>query len=311
MEQALRSGAAPHCRPVAAALGVFDGVHLGHRQVLAHAVSCGSCHVVSFAAESMPQKQGRAVQYIYRDDQKRRLLKACGAENVTLLPFGEMQSLEGEQFCREILRERFAAETVVAGEDFRFGRNAACTAADLRRFGERYGFAVEIVPQVRGAGGQPVSSSEIRHLLEQGEIPQANALLGTAYQIYAPVQTGQHLGSTVLGIPTANQHFAAWQCIPRRGVYAAYAETGGQRIPAITNIGVRPTVTGGEAEPVAETHLIGWEGELVGEMLPVTLCSFLRAERPFASLDALGQQIRRDIESRMALLPQEEILSQD
>ncbi len=311
MEQELRQAEKAQGQPIAAALGVFDGVHLGHRQVIAHAVLHGVCHVVTFAAESMPQKQGRPVQYIYRDEQKRRLLSACGADAVFALPFGEMQTMEGEAFCKKILRERLSVDTVVVGTDFRFGRKAACGTEDLVRFGRRYGFAVDIVPQVKDAGGVPVSSSEIRFLLESGEIRKANALLGADYQILAHVQTGQHLGSTVLGIPTANQHFAAWQCVPRRGVYASFAEINDEWIPAITNIGVRPTVTGGAAEPVAETHLIDWTGELVGKLLPVTLCKFLRPEQPFASLDALGLQIRRDIKARMKLLPQEEILSQD
>ena len=97
--------------------------------------------------------------------------------------------------------------------------------------------------------------------------------------------------------------------MPRRGVYASFAEINDIWVPAITNIGVRPTVTGGEAEPIAETHLIGWSGELVGSLLPVTLCRFIRQERRFDSLDALSVQIQRDIQARMHLLPAEGILS--
>ncbi len=304
-QQELQETPIPERRRIAAALGLFDGVHLGHRQVLAQAVSMGECHVVTFASETMPQKQGRPLQYIYHDEQKRRLLTACGADAVFALPFGELAELDGERYCKEILRERLNVSYVVAGEDFRFGKDAACTPADLQRFGRKYGFSVHLIPQVRDEDGVPVSSSHIRFLLESGQVMKANRLLGADYQILAHVITGNQLGSTVLGCPTANQPFEPWQCVPHRGVYASFAEINDIWVPAITNIGVRPTVTGGNAEPIAETHLIGWSGELVGRLLPVTLCRFLRPEQHFESLDALAVQMQRDIRNRMRLLPAE------
>lgn len=286
---------------ISAALGLFDGVHLGHRRVLAQAAECGTCCVVTFAAGTMPQKQGRPVRYIYDDEQKRRLLMSCGADAVFALPFGEIAGMDGARYCREILREQLHVTDVVAGEDYRFGKDAACGAEDLLRFGREYGFSVQLVEQVRDADSVPVSSSRIRLLLENGGIERANALLGADYHILSPVITGNHLGSTVLGVPTANQAFVPWQCVPRGGVYASFAEIRGLTVPAITNIGVRPTVTGGDAEPIAETHLIGWEGELVGELLKVTLCTYLRPEQHFDSLDALAAQMRQDIQTRMLL----------
>jgi len=309
MMQELHEAPNPHCNHIVAALGVFDGVHLGHRRVLAQAVSHGACHVVTFAADSMPKKQGRPVHYIYHDEQKRRLLTTCGADAVFALPFGEIQEMDGESYCRQILKETVSVDTVVVGADFRFGKHAACGAAELRRFGHKLGFETIVVPQVKDADGMPVSSSHIRFLLESGQITKANMLLGSDYQILAHVNTGLHLAGEKLGFPTANQSFEPWQCVPRRGVYASFAEINDIWVPAITNIGVRPTVTGGEAEPIAETHLIGWSGELVGSLLPVTLCRFIRQERRFDSLDALSVQIQRDIQARMHLLPAEGILS--
>lgn len=287
---------------IAAALGVFDGVHLGHRRVLAQAAALGKCHAVTFAAESMPEKQGHPMRYIYTDEQKRRLLTMCGADAVFALPFGEICELSGEAFCREILRDRLQVDTVVCGDDFRFGHKASCTPADLKRFGQHFGFRVELVEQVQEESGLPVSSSHIRFLLESGEITKANNLLGADYQIMAQVVTGQQLGRTI-GIPTANQLFERWQCVPHHGVYASFAEINDIWVPAITNIGLRPTIGDGAVEPVAETHLIGWSGELVGRMLPVTLCRFIRPERKFDSVDDLAVQIRRDIATRKKLLP--------
>ena len=309
MMQELHEAPNPRCNHIVAALGVFDGVHLGHRRVLAQAVSHGACHVVTFAADSMPKKQGRPVHYIYHDEQKRRLLTTCGADAVFALPFGEIQEMDGESYCRQILKETVSVDTVVVGADFRFGKHAACGAAELRRFGHKLGFETIVVPQVKDADGMPVSSSHIRFLLESGQITKANMLLGSDYQILAHVNTGLHLAGEKLGFPTANQSFEPWQCVPRRGVYASFAEINDIWVPAITNIGVRPAVTGGEAEPIAETHLIGWSGELVGSLLPVTLCRFIRQERRFDSLDALSVQIQRDIQARMHLLPAEGILS--
>lgn len=306
MTQELQEAPNPTRNRIVAALGVFDGVHLGHRRVLAHAVARGVCQIVTFAADSMPSKQGKPMRYIYHDEQKRRLLSTCGADAVFALPFGEIADLSGEDFCKQILRERLQVDYVVVGADFRFGKKASCTAEDLRRFGQKLHFEVEIVQRVcEEASNVPVSSSQIRFLLESGEITKANALLGADYQILAHVITGNQLGSSVLNVPTANQPFEPYQCIPHRGVYASFAEINDIWVPAITNIGVRPTVTGGKAEPIAETHLLDWSGELVGRLLPVTLCRFIRPEQQFDSMDALAAQLRRDIQTRRHMLPAE------
>lgn len=286
---------------VAAALGMFDGVHLGHRRVIKEAKSLGACHVVTFASETMPEKQGHSIKYIYHDEQKKRLLTACGADAVFALPFGEFQNLDGEAFCKQILREQLHVHHVVCGEDFRFGKRAGCNADDLVRIGQRLGFHVLLVPKIKDADGLPVSSSHVRFLLESGQLTRANQLLGADYQILTQVVTGQRLGAKLFGVPTANQHFEPWQCVPRRGVYASFAEINDIWVPAITNIGVRPTVSGGN-EPVAETHLIGFSGDLVGSLLPVTLCRFMRPERRFDSVEELTVQMQRDIQTRRRML---------
>jgi riboflavin kinase/FMN adenylyltransferase len=297
-------------RQTVAALGVFDGVHLGHRRVLAQGVAMGSCNVVTFAEETMPEKQGRSMRYIYHDEQKRRLLTTCGADAVFALPFGELRGMDGETFCREILRDRLETEMVVCGENFRFGRRAACGPEELIRFGKKFGFGVKLINKVVDGENLPVSSRHIRFLLESGQITAANRLLGADYQLLLHVVTGRALGRE-LGVPTANQHFAPWQIVPHYGVYASFAEINDIWVPAITNIGIRPTVTGGPSEPVAETHLIDWSGELVGTLLPVTLVKFLRPEKRFDTIEDLTLQIRRDINTRKRLLPAEGKLSQD
>lgn len=304
MTQELREVRNPEHRRIVAALGVFDGVHIGHRRVLAQGVALGICHAVTFASDSMRQKQGHEIRYIYNDEQKRRLLLTCGADAVFALPFGEIRDLDGETFCRQILYERLQVDAVVCGENFRFGRNASCTSEDLARYGKKYGFQVAKVLQVKDSDALSVSSRHIRFLLESGEIMRANELLGADYQILSQVVRGQQVGTKTIGVPTANQVFEPWQCVPHYGVYASFAEINDIWIPAITNIGVRPTL-GGSDTPVAETHLIDWSGDLDGSLLPVTLRKFMRPERKFESVDELSLQIHRDIQARRRLLPAE------
>ncbi len=287
-------------QPIVAALGVFDGVHLGHRQVLLQANALGACHVVTFAAETMPQKQNRIIRYLYDDRHKSSLLTECGAKAVYSLSFEEICGLEGAAFCRTILKERLQVDAVVCGEDFRFGRHAACDTNDLVRYGQRYGFDVALVPQYCLEGTMPVSSAHIRFLLESGEIQRANRLLGAEYRIEKIVTDGNHIGRTI-GIPTANQVFEPRQCVPCFGVYASFVQMNDICVPAITNIGIRPTVTG-DKTPIAETHLLHWNGALEGKWLSVTLTRFIRPEMRFPSLDALSAQIRKDITLREAML---------
>lgn len=287
---------------VVAALGVFDGVHLGHRRVLAQAVSLGECHVVTFAVETMPGKQGRTLRYLYDNKQRKHLLLQCGVQAVYPLSFSEIHTLDGDAFCTRILKERLHVDTVVCGEDFRFGKHAACNTDDLVRLGQRHGFQVELVPRICDTDGSPISSAKIRFLLESGQIGAVNRLLGNDYRIMKRVETGNRIGRT-MGFPTANQSFEPWQCVPCFGVYASVAEINDVCVPAITNIGTRPTVTGGSM-PIAETHLLDWSGELVGRRLTVTLQRFMRPESRFPSVDALSAQIQEDIKHRRAMLPE-------
>lgn len=291
-------------RPAAAALGVFDGVHLGHRSVLSQAAKNGKCCAVTFQTATMPEKKGSTLRYIYGDEQRAVLLRQCGAEEITALPFDQVCGMDGEQFCREVLLGQLRAECVVCGADFRFGKGASCGTKELISFGKQLGFRTVTVPQVQDEQGLPVSSSRIRSLLESGDLRSANRLLGSDYTIRAKVVSGRQEGR-LLGAPTANQLFAPWQCVLMYGVYASFSEVSGVLVPSVTSIGVRPTLTDGHGAPVAETHLIGWQGTLNGVTLPVILTDFLRGERRFDSREALIRQIRDDIRSRTALLPAE------
>ena len=288
----------------AVALGLFDGVHLGHREVIKAPAALAECGfipaVFTFRSSTVPEKQGRRLEYIYTDAQKELLVKALGISEVFSWNFSEMKNLSGEEFVRNILVDRLNTRYAVCGRDFRFGKRASCGIAELFEFGRQYGFGVEIADDVKSEG-ENVSSKKIREQLKNGEIQAANALLGSPYRIDGEVVHGQQLGRT-LNFPTINQLYGENQLVPRKGVYQSVTLIGGTGYSSVTNIGVKPTVAEG-VRPLAETHILGYDGDLYGKNITVTLRKFLRDERKFSSVEELGRQIRADIDHVKEELP--------
>ena len=287
----------------AVALGIFDGVHLGHRRVME--ITAGTAEngfapsAFTFRSNTIRRKQGRSLEYIYTDKNKERIINALDIKDVFSEDFGSLKGLSGEEFVREILVKRLNTGIAVCGDDFRFGHNAMCGADDLVRFGKEYGFDAIIVPEER-MNGEKVSSRRIRELLLDGNMKDASVLLGDRYSIFTEVVKGAQLGRTI-GFPTINQLFAVGQLVPACGVYASTALIDGKRFPAMTNIGVKPTVCYGGA-PLAETYIHGFSGSLYGKCFPVELWEFIRPERKFGSLDELKNQINTDVEHCLNIL---------
>ena len=282
----------------AAALGLFDGVHLGHRAVLQKAAYQRQNGLIPAAFTFQPGLASfkGAGGYLYPESLKEQILREeCGIREILAPAFAQIAALSGEDFVRDILCERLHTAFVVCGEDFRFGKNAAWDASDLRRFGTQYGFDTEIVGAVCSEG-EPVSSSRIRSLLENGDIAAANTLLGVPYRILGEIVHGAHLGHTI-GFATINQSFAEGQLVPCFGVYASETRTPGGWMQSIANIGIKPTV-GYTGLPLAETHILGYSGDLYGQALEVILTDFLRGEQKFDSLETLQLQLRSDIAVR-------------
>lgn len=281
----------------AIALGLFDGIHLGHRHVLNAAleekqngfVPC----VFTFPAETAAYKQAEG--YIYPTGLKEWLLRnECGIQEVFCPDFAKIRDMDGRTFAEKILAGRLEAGCVLCGRDFRFGRYAACDAEDLRKFGERFGFSVKIAADVQREG-KTVSSGRIRRLLQEGRMECADLLLGGPYRLRDKVVHGARLGRTI-GFPTANQIFHKGQLVPKFGVYASRTcVPDGTWYPSLTNIGIKPTV-GYAGLPLAETYIKGYAGELYGETLQVCLYRFIRPERKFCSVDELMQQMQKDLE---------------
>ncbi|MGM9609677.1 MAG: riboflavin biosynthesis protein RibF [Eubacteriales bacterium] len=277
------------------ALGLFDGVHAGHLALLAR-------------VREEAEKRGISPSVLTFDDdpalkagtprlttlsERLDLFSRAGMENCFVASFPAVRDLSPEEFVGEILFRRLRAEVAVAGFNFRFGRNADGDAAMLESLFARAGKTARTLPPARLSDGTVISSSAVRDALTKGDLARAEALLGRPYSLTAPVHTGKALGRTI-GFPTVNQLFPAGKLVPRYGVYGSEVAVGDRLYPGVTNIGVRPTVSGEGV--TCETHLIGFTGDLYGETLTVSLRAFLRPEERFDSLGALTEQITKDKE---------------
>jgi riboflavin kinase/FMN adenylyltransferase len=313
--------------PNAIALGNFDGIHLGHQKVLqpilqaSAAVGCKTSSslqepvrnkdfpystVVTFNPHPQEFFTGQSKQLITPLPEKVKLLEGLGVEQLILLPFDrELAALSPQQFVEEILVRRLQAIRISVGKDFRFGNKRAGTAEDLREIAANFGVEVAIasLQTCQSSDGEPrISSSLIRQALAEGDIPQANRMLGRAYSLIGEVVTGQQLGR-MIGFPTANLQLPPIKLLPRYGVYCVrvmLGEDGETIVKGVMNIGCRPTVEGNA--PTVEVHLLDWSGDLYGQTITVSLEKFLRPEQKFSSLDALKEQITADCDRARKIL---------
>ena len=284
----------------AIALGFFDGVHIGHAALLKctkkRAAEQGlTPSVLSFDVHPDNLVRGGEVPLINsaigRQDIIRRLF---GIENVVFIHFNQhVMHMPWREFADSVIDELQAA-SIVVGHDFRFGYRGEGTAERLCEYGAARGVSVDIIPPVM-LDGQVVSSTHIRELIAAGEIREANRFLGHPHTLSDTVHSGYHLGAK-LGTPTINMFFPEGVLVPRHGVYAARVFLdGGESYIAVTNIGVRPTVSG-DGRVSVESHLLDYEGNLYGRQARVEFYEFLRPEQRFDSFEALSAQIHRDAE---------------
>lgn len=302
-------GLDPVSGPTAIALGNFDGIHLGHQQVIAPVQAAHRNHpdwtasVVTFNPHPQAFFSGDRLPSITPTPEKAELLQALGIEQLVLLPFTrELANLTPEQFVSDVLVQHLQAKQISVGQDFRFGRGRSGSALDLQAIAQGQGIPTTIVPLFKHRDLR-VSSSAIRKALNQGQPDLAAAWLGRPYRLAGCVVTGQQLGRQI-GTPTANLQLPADKLLPRWGVYAGRAhlpEQGLQNWPAVLNIGQRPTVTGDRIVSV-EVHLLDWQGDCYGQLLQVDLLHFLRPEQKFDSLSALTQQIQQDCQTARSQL---------
>ncbi len=260
--------------------------------------------VVTFNPHPQEFFSGQAKALLTPPDEKVLQLAKMGVEQLVLLPFArELANLSAEEFVAEILLRQLRSRHISVGEDFRFGRKRAGTAQLLQAIAAQDGIDVTIVP-LQTLDGERISSSLIREHLLNGNLPDANRLLGRSYTLVGSVVQGQQLGRKI-GFPTANLQVPPEKFLPRYGVYAVRVHTpqlnaDGTPINGVMNIGQRPTVNG--LHLTLEVHLFDWSGDLYGQTLTVSLEQFLRPEQKFASLDALKTAIQADCEAARQIL---------
>lgn len=278
-------------------VGVFDGVHLAHQQLIRSTVRLarrlrGTSVVITFDPDPhVVLHPATAPPALMPLGARVRRLQALGVDWVWIIPFSRrFASMTPRQFIRRVLRDRLEAKVVVVGERFAFGRRRRGNTEILQTVGPRYGMRIVPMPPITRAG-VPVSSSRIRRLIGQGRLREAGRLLGCAPALYGTVVRGTGRGRR-LGFPTANLRLIP-QVLPPQGVYAVVVHLGGRRWRGVMNVGHRPTF--GPGPLVCEVHLLGFSGTLHRRSVAVALLARLRGERRFPTPEALARQVRRDI----------------
>jgi riboflavin kinase / FMN adenylyltransferase len=290
--------------PAAVALGVFDGVHLGHRAILETAVrraherglAALACTFDPHPLEILQPE--RAPIPVTTLPERLELIAATGIETTVVLPFtAELARIEPESFVKDILVGRLRAREIVVGFNHRFGHRARGDTGLLERLGDSLGFGVRVVPPLT-VDGRPVSSTAVRAALQRGDLAATGALLGRAYDVRGTVVHGDGRGRT-LGFPTANVQVDRPLLLPL-GVYACRAEIAGEAHGAVVNVGMRPTF--GATAPTVEAHLLDFAGDIYRERIRLTFVDRIREERKFPSVEALVDQIRDDAAAARLLL---------
>ena len=278
------------------ALGFFDGVHLGHQKLLSQCCALATeygCSTAAITFDRHPKSlfTEKPTVLISTIPDRKLLLQRYGMEKVRVLPVTrETMSLPWQDFIAMLLQE--GAAGFVCGDDFHFGSRGEGNAEKLQAFCRENTLPCVVVPE-QAVENIRISSTYIRRQIETGDMATAVRFMGHPYTLTGTVVRGQQLGRT-LGIPTANLHLPAGLAIPKFGVYACCVLIEGQRYPAVTNIGTRPTVEGQGI--TVEPWILDFSGDLYGKRITLECYRFLRSEQKFPSLEALQAEIRKNAE---------------
>ena len=289
----------PDSRKVCLAIGFFDGVHLGHQQIVRQTITDARQHeaialVVTFDRHpNTVVAPSRVPPLIYSLPRKLRAIESLGTDTLLLIQFDKAFSEQtGEGFIRGVARDLGHVQSLCVGANFVFGHKRGGNVDLLRRLGAELKFMVHGMAAV-SLDGRAVSSTRIREAIRAGDLDGVSQMLGRAYSLAGTVVRGDGLGHQI-GFPTANVD-ATGLALPPHGVYAVLAEAGGKTYRAVLNIGLRPTLQNPNPQLRVEAHLIDFAGELYGQDLEVAFVDKLRGETRFPSLAELRQQIARDI----------------
>lgn len=282
----------------AVALGKFDGIHLGHRRLLERVLEQkkqGLWTVVFTFDTSAASFFGGETKELSTREEKRAVFSRLGIDVLIEFPLNrETAATEPAEFVSRYLAGQMRTVCLCAGPDISFGKGGAGDYALLEKYAGTYGYQVELIEKVR-VDGEEVSSTRVRQAVRAGEMEKAAVMLGAPYRVSGKVVHGRQLGRK-LGMPTANLLPDERKLLPPNGVYYSMAEIGEKTYRGISNVGYKPTVSEEKLMGV-ETYLYDFEGEVYDRDMTVELLSFRRAERAFASVEALRRQIEADVEA--------------
>ena len=287
-------------RESAVALGCFDGVHIGHSEIIKKAVESAkeaSLLSVVWSFQAPPKSffaKGDERQLLTTLSEKKRLIRSLGVDMLICIPFNKkIAKLSPRVFFENIIIKQLNAKHVFCGFNYRFGHKGIGDVALLQKLCDEFDITLTIVDEVT-VDKKTVSSSAIRSYLASGKTEAAEKMLGYPFSLRGRVKDGQHLGRK-LGFPTVNQEIPKDKILIKNGVYITRIKFGRTKKYGITNIGIRPTVEG--KEPICETHILDFCGDLYGKYVTVEFLKFLRSEKKFNSLDELSEQVMKDIET--------------
>lgn len=285
--------------PTAVALGMFDGIHLGHREVIQTALNYARIHslktaVVTLANHPRELTQGRAPKLITNLDTRLALFEEIGIDYALVLDFDEeLMNTSAQDYLEKYLLNILNVNFVSTGYDHHFGKSRSGTPAMLEAWARAHQIRFEVVA-AHQLGEQVVSSSHIRELITSGELEEANRLLGYEFMIISRVIEGDKRGA-LLGFPTANLKLPEDMVVPAQGVYCGQALVQGRSYRCVMNIGTRPSFTN-SLEVIIEAHILDFKDNIYGENITLRLERRLRDEIKFDSTESLVKQIKKDIE---------------
>lgn len=283
---------------LAIGLGFFDGVHLGHKYIIDQVIKLADLDnivpsIFTFKINNLLPEQKKNTLKLISDSEKLKIFKKLKVQNLFIPSFDVIKNLDPVYFLENILFKNLNAKIIVCGPDFNFGKDALGDINLLKQKCDEHGVKLFIFPFLC-KNDVKISSSLIRDLIKEGNIVQANNILGYRHYINSKVIYGSRLGKQI-GIPTINQKFENNIIIPKRGVYASFAHINEICYSSISNVGIRPTLNNDDAELLCETHIFNINENLYNNIVKVEFVSYIRKERKFATLGHLKDQINLDI----------------
>ena len=281
-------------------LGKFDGMHRGHQtlleEVLRRKAEGLAALVFTFSVSPKSLIDGDESRRLMTQEEKERYFERAGIDYLVEFTFDEAsRQMSAEDFARDVLVRDLRARAVIVGEDFGFGYRRAGNTSLLSEMSEVCGYELCVKRKLKDEDGLVISSTRILEAVERGDMETAERLLGRPFSYIGVVEHGKGMG-TAFGYPTVNIPIPAGKAIPPRGVYASCVRVGGSIWLGATDLGVKPTIEG-EREDATETFILDFDGDLYGSEVEILMRKYLREERRFESLDALTEQIGKDVQS--------------